>query len=94
MSTPNARAASTTMNSPGRLAVPSRNAAVPMATTASATLSSRLPLKMIGWLGMKPWSLPAATIDPENVTAPISTSSTVNTVVVPSTPPGLDSELM
>ncbi len=92
--TPNASAASTTTSSPGRLAVPSMKAAVPMATTASATLIARLPLKMIGWLGTSPCSLPAATIEPENVTAPMSTSSSVNTVVVPSTPPALDSDSM
>ncbi len=54
----------------------------------------RLPLKMIGWPPISPCSLPAAMIEPENVTAPISTSSTVNTVVVPSTPPGEFSNLM
>ena len=76
------------------LAVVNRNAAVPTATTARATLSRRPPLKISGWLGMKPCSLPAAMIEPENVTDPMSTSSTVNTVVVPSTPPAWDSELM
>ena len=46
---------------------------------------------MIGWPGMNPCSLPAAMIDPENVTEPMITSRTVNTVVVPSTPVACDS---
>ena len=49
---------------------------------------------MIGWPGIRPCSLPAAMIDPVNVTEPMITSSTVNTVVVPSTPPALDSAWM
>ena len=69
------------------------NAAVPIATTASAMLRTRLPLKMIGWPPIQPCSLPAAMIDPENVTEPMSTSRTVNTVVVPSTPVAWDSAL-
>ena len=89
--TPNPSDASTTISSAGRLAVVSMNAAVPIATTARATLSRRLPLKMIGWPPIRPCSLPAAMIDPENVTEPMITSSTVNTVVVPSTPPTRDS---
>ncbi len=92
--TPNASDASTTMSSAGRLAVVSMKAAVPMATTASPTLIRRLPLKMIGWPLMKPCSLPAAMIDPENVTEPMSTSSRVNTVVAPSTPPAWASDSM
>ena len=43
---------------------------------------------------MRPWSLPAAISDPVNVTEPMSTSSTVNTVVLPSTPPAADSSWM
>ncbi len=89
--TPNASDASTRMSSAGRLAVVNRNAAEPTAMTARATLSRRPPLKISGWPGMKPCSLPAAMIEPENVTDPMSTSSTVNTVVVPSTPPACDS---
>ena len=84
--TPNASEASTTMSSAGRLAVLNMNAAVPTATTARPRLTRRAPLKMIGWPGITPCSLPAAMIDPENVTEPMSTSSTVNTEVAPSTP--------
>ena len=59
----------------------------PTATTASTMLSTRPPLKMIGCPPMKPCSFPAAMIDPENVTEPMSTSSTLNTEVVPRTAP-------
>ncbi len=89
--TPNPSDASTTISSAGRLAVLNMNAAVPIAITASTTLRTRPPLKVIGWPGMNPCSLPAAMIDPENVTEPMSTSRTVNTVVVPSTPVACDS---
>ena len=89
--TPNASEASTTMSSAGRLGVLNMKAAVPTATTARARLTRRAPLKMIGWPGIAPCSLPAAMIDPENVTEPMSTSSTVNTEVVPSTPVTWDS---
>ena len=54
-------------------------------------MTRRAPEKMIGWPGITPCSLPAAMIDPENVTEPMSTSSTVNTEVVPSTPVTRDS---
>ena len=89
--TPNPSDASTRMSMAGRLAVVNRNTPVPTAMTARAMLSSRPPLKISGWPGMKPCSLPAAMIDPENVTDPMSTSSTVNTVVLPSTPLAWDS---
>ena len=88
--TPKPSEASTTISSAGRLGVLNMYAPEPSATTASAMLSTRPPLKMIGRPGMNPCSFPAAMIDPENVTEPISTSSTLNTEVVPSTLP-LDS---
>ena len=94
ISTPNASAASTTMSSAGSDAVVSMNAAAPIAITASAALSTRPPLKITGWPVMIPCSLPAAISEPVNVTEPMSTSSTVKTVVVPSTPPGADSSWM
>src|ERR1700733_13412479 len=50
--TPNASEASTTMSRAGRLAVVSMNAAVPIAITASAALSTRPPLKITGWSGV------------------------------------------
>ena len=67
---------------------------MPSAITASATLSARPPLNTIGLPVMTPCSLPAAISDPVNVTEPMITSSTVNTDVVPSTPPGSDSSWM
>ena len=94
ISTPNASEASTTSSSAGRLAVVSMYAAEPSATTISARLIARPPLISTGEPVMRPWSLPAAISDPVNVTEPMSTSSTVKTVVLPSTPPAADSSWM
>ena len=70
------------------------NAAAPIAITARAALSARPPRKITGWPVMSPCSLPAAISEPVNVTEPMITSSTVKTVVLPSTPPGADSSWM
>ena len=59
---------------------------MPMATTAITALTWREPGKTSGWLGMTPCSLPAAISDPENVTAPMITSSRAVTVVDSGTP--------
>ncbi len=62
--------------------------------TAEPTLSARPPLKTTGLPEITPCSLPAAMSDPVNVTEPMITSSTVNTEMVPSTPPAVDSSWM
>jgi hypothetical protein len=54
---------------------------VPSATTASSRLTARAPGKLTGAEVITPCSLPAAMIDPENVTAPMITSSRVGTVI-------------
>src|SRR6266540_1988723 len=48
-------------------------------TTARAMLSARTPGNTTGRLAMTPCSLPEAMSEPENVTAPITTSRTVGT---------------
>src|SRR6266511_225292 len=48
-------------------------------TTARAMLSTRTPGNTTGRLAMTPCSLPEAMSEPENVTAPITTSRTVGT---------------
>ena len=53
---------------------------------AAAMLTAREPGKVIGDPSISPCSLPAAMIDPENVTAPISTSRIVVIVVDSATP--------
>ncbi len=84
--TPNASAATITTMSPAMLAVEIRYADMPTATTAMTALTGRAPGKTSGWPGMTPCSLPAAMSDPENVTAPMITSSSVVTVVDSGTP--------
>ena len=49
-------------------------------------LTAREPGKVTGAPLIRPCSLPAAMIDPEKVTAPISTSSTVVIVIASGTP--------
>ena len=46
------------------------------ATTASTTVSGREPGKMIGLPLIRPWSLPDAMSEPENVTQPMAAPST------------------
>jgi hypothetical protein len=70
------------------------NTAAPTMTTPSTMLTSRLPRKMIGCPPITPCSLPAAMSEPEKVTLPMITSSSVATVVVPSTPPARGSVWM
>ena len=62
----------------------------PTATTAAAVLTIREPGKVTGAELIRPCSFPAAMIDPENVTAPISTSRIVVIVTdsaMPAVPP-------
>ena len=54
---------------------------MPTATTASSRLTKRAPGNVTGADVMMPCSLPAAMIEPENVTEPMMTSRTVVTVV-------------
>src|SRR6267154_2399780 len=58
----------------------------PTPITAAAMLAAREPGKVTGAPLIRPCSLPAAMIDPENVTAPMSTSRTTVTVVASGTP--------
>src|SRR6266567_1800008 len=58
----------------------------PTPITAAPMLAAREPGKVTGAPLIRPCSLPAAMIDPENVTAPMSTSRTVVTVVASGTP--------
>ena len=58
----------------------------PTPITAAAMLTAREPGKVTGAPLIRPCSFPAAMIDPEKVTAPISTSSTVVIVIASGTP--------
>ena len=58
----------------------------PTPTTAAAMLAAREPGKVTGAALIRPCSLPAAMIDPEKVTAPMSTSRMVVIVVDSGTP--------
>ena len=55
--------------------------------TAAAMLTAREPGKVIGDPSISPCSFPAAMIEPEKVTAPMSTSRMVVMVVDSATPP-------
>ena len=55
---------------------------MPTATTASSRFTIRAPGNVTGAEVITPCSLPAAMIDPENVTPPMITSSRVVTEVV------------
>ena len=57
-----------------------------MPTAAAAKLTAREPGKVIGAPSIRPCSFPAAMIEPENVTAPISTSRMVKMVTDSATP--------
>src|SRR6202034_4183034 len=81
MSTPNTRDATTTIHSPARLGVASTYPAAARPNAASTTLTTRAPGNETGADVITPWSLPAAMIDPENVTDPMITSSSVVIVV-------------
>ena len=81
MSTPNARDATTTIHSPARLGVAITYPPAPSPSTASTRLTTRAPGNVTGAEVITPCSLPAAMIDPENVTDPMITSSSVVIVV-------------
>src|SRR3984885_1701245 len=77
MSTPNTRDATTTIHSPARLGVESTYPAAARPNAASTRLTTRAPGNVTGADVITPWSLPAAMIDPEKVTDPMITSSSV-----------------
>ncbi|KOV56895.1 hypothetical protein ADL01_41035 [Streptomyces sp. NRRL WC-3618] len=91
MSTPKVSAASSTISSSTMLCVCRRvRTPAPRATATTATLAARDPGHRMGLPGTMPCNVPAAISEPENVTDPISTSSTSGTEVVGSRagPPG------
>ena len=57
------------------------------ATTASTTVSGREPGKMIGLPLIRPWSLPDAISEPENVTQPMAAPRTTKIEVETLAPP-------
>ena len=83
--TPKISAATMTMTSSTMLGEAIRYAPAPTATTASSMFTIRAPGNVTGAELITPCSFPAAMIDPENVTAPMITSSSVVTDVVADT---------
>src|SRR5215470_10806738 len=83
---PNASDATITIQSAGNPGVDITYPPAASPSAASSRLTARAPRNVTGADVITPCSLPAAMIDPENVTEPMITSSSVVTVVDSATP--------
>ncbi len=82
MVTPKMRAAARITSMTGTLRLPAHRKAAPRTVTAASTIVTiRPPGIRIGFPAIRPWSLPDAISEPENVMLPITMSRTVATLI-------------